>query len=84
MNQPPTENSLSSRIPWKQENGAGLEKNKHQTRPRPGNPRKTEQRVETSIRCEIDVETILLQLKINDYFSWLHNLDSSKRLKYGL
>lgn len=30
------------------------------------------------------VETILLPLKVNDYFSWLDNSDSSKRLKYGL
>lgn len=31
-----------------------------------------------------DVETILLHLKVNDYFSWLDNINSSKRLKYGL
>lgn len=31
-----------------------------------------------------DVKTILLHLKVNDYFSWLDNLGSSKRLKYGL
>lgn len=30
------------------------------------------------------VETILLHLKVNDDFSWLNDIDSCKRLKYGL
>lgn len=34
-------------------------------------------------RVTWDVETILLHLKVNDYFSGLDNLDPSQELNYG-
>lgn len=63
-------------------NGTGSGRHKHRTPSTAMKPLRSMLGLLSGVRW--DVETILLHLKVNDYFSWLDNVNSSKRLKYGL